>query len=131
MKKILALALVLCLVWALASCTEVTRISIEDPQRIMVEKAGGTMAITLTDPKTVDRITDVVCQLPLQKAEPSGDAWTYRIQWQDASGKEITTVTLAGGQLTWGGNTYSLGIGVDISVVTDQLESLAASLPQK
>jgi hypothetical protein len=64
MKKILALVLVLCLFGALAACTEVTRIAIENPAEIKLEKAGGGVAVTLTDAKTVDRITDIVCQIP-------------------------------------------------------------------
>ncbi len=131
MKKILALALVLVLVGALVACTDVTRISVENPARLMVEKAGGTMAITLTDAKTVGRITDVICQIPLQAAESKGESWTYRIEWQDENGKKITSATLAGTQIKWEGNTYSLGIGVDLSVVTDQLESVLESLPKK
>lgn len=127
MKKILALLLVLALFGTLAACTEVTRITIEDPARIMVEKVGGSVAITLTDAKTVERITDVVCQIPLQAAEATEDAWTYRIEWQDADGNEITTVTIAGTQLRWEGQTYAFGIGVDPKVLTDLLETL----PQK
>ena len=124
MKKILALMLVLCLVAALAACTNVTRISVEDPARIMVEKAGGGLAITLTDEKTVDRLTDVVCQIPLQAAEATDEAWTYRITWQDAEGKTITQIMLAGSQIRWKGESYNLGVGVDLSVVTDVLESI-------
>ena len=60
MKKILALMLVLALVAALAACTQVTRISVENPAKIMVEKEGGSVAITLTDEKTVTRLTDVI-----------------------------------------------------------------------
>ena len=52
MKKILALMLVLALVAALAACTQVTRISVENPAKIMVEKEGGGVAVTLTDAKT-------------------------------------------------------------------------------
>ena len=63
MKKILALMLVLALVAALAACTQVTRISVENPAKIMIEKEGGGVAVTLTDAKTVKRITDLVCQL--------------------------------------------------------------------
>ncbi len=130
MKRILALMLVLCLVGGLVACTEVTRITIENPARLMVEKASGTVAITLTDAKTVQRITDVVCQLPLQDAEPTTDSWTYRLTWTDADGQEITTVTLAGARILWDGSTYSLGIGVDLSVITSQLEEALAKIPQ-
>ncbi len=130
MKQILALALVLCLVGSLVACTEVTRISVENPAKIMVEKAGGTVAITLTDAKTVERITDVICQVPLQEAEAKGEAWTYRLTWQDENGKTITTITLAGTQILWEGNTYGLSIGVDLSVIIDPLEKVLESLPQ-
>lgn len=124
MKKILALMLVLSMFAALAACSQVTRISIENPKQIKLEKAGGGMAVTLTDIKTVDRITDVICQIPLKDAEKSDDAWTYKLTWMDADGDEITTVTLAGSQIRWKGNCYSLGIGVDLSVVTDVLETI-------
>ena len=124
MKKILALVLVLSLFAALAACTQVTRISIDSPTEIKLEKAGGGVAVTLTEAKTVKRITDVVTQLPLQAAEATEDAWTYRITWLDADGKSITTVTLAGSQIRWEGQSYNLGIGVDLSVVTDVLETI-------
>ena len=124
MKKILALVLVLCLFGALAACTQVTRISVENPAEIKLEKAGGGVAVTLTENKTVSRITDVICQIPLQAAEATEDAWTYRITWLDADGQTITTVTLAGSQIRWEGNSYNLGVGVDLSVVTDVLETI-------
>ena len=124
MKKLIALLLVLALVGTLAACAEVTRISVENPAKIMVEKEGGTVAITLTDGKTVDRITDVICQIPLQAAEATEDVWTYRITWLDADGKTITTVTLAGSRIRWEGQTYKLSVGVDLSVVTDVLETV-------
>ena len=124
MKKILALVLVLSLFAALAACSQVTRITIEDPVEIKLEKEGGGMAVTLTDAKTVKRITDLVCQLPLQAAEATEDVWTYRITWLDGNGKTITKVTLAGSQIRWEGNSYNLGIGVDLSVVTDVLETI-------
>ena len=124
MKKILALILVLSLFAALAACTQVTRISIENPTQIKLEKQGGGVAITLTEKKTVDRITDVVCQIPLQEAERSTADWTYRLTWLDENGKTITTVTLTGAQIRWEGKSYNLGIGVDLSVVTDVLETI-------
>ena len=124
MKKIIALMPVLALVGIMAACTHVTRISVENPAKIMVEKEGGSVAITLTDEKTVNRLTDVVCQIPLQAAEANEDAWTYRITWLDADGKTITTVTLAGSQIRWEGISDNLGIGVDLSVVTDVLETI-------
>ena len=124
MKKIIALMLVLALVAALAACTQVTRISVENPAEIKLEKVGGGVAVTLTENKTVSRITDVICQIPLQAAEATEDAWTYRITWLDADGKTITTVTLAGSQIRWEGNSYNLGVGVDLSVVTDVLETI-------
>ena len=124
MKKILALILVISLFAALAACTQVTRISIENPTEIKLEKAGGGVAVTLTEAKTVKRITDVVCQIPLQAAENSGADWTYRITWLDENGNVITTVTLAGAQIAWEGNSYNLGVGVDLSVVTDVLETI-------
>ena len=124
MKKLIALMLVLALVAALAACTQVTRISVENPAKILIEKEGGGVAVTLTDAKTVSRITDVVCQIPLQAAEPTEDAWTYRITWLDADGKSITTVTLASSQIRWEGQSYNLGVGVDLSVVTDVLETI-------
>lgn len=124
MKKILALALVLCLFGALVACTHVTRISIENPAQIKLEKAGGGVAVTLTDAKTVDRITDIVCQIPLQAAENFGADWTYRLTWLDESGKKITQVTLAGSQIRWEGSSYNLGVGVDLKVITDVLETI-------
>ena len=124
MKKILALILVISLFAALAACTQVTRISIENPTEIKLEKAGGGVAVTLTEAKTVKRITDVVCQIPLQAAENSGADWTYRITWLDESGNVITTVTLAGAQIRWEGQSYNLSVGVDLSVVTDVLETI-------
>jgi uncharacterized protein YcfL len=124
MKKILALVLVLCLFGTLAACTDVTRISIEDPAKIMLEKAGGSVAITLTDTKTVQRITDLVEQIPLQASEATEDQWTYRIVWQDADGGKITEITIAGAQIRWEGKCYNLGIGVDISAITDVLETI-------
>ena len=124
MKKLLALVLVISLFAALAACTQVTRISIENPAEIKLEKAGGGVSVTLTEAKTVKRITDVVCQIPLQAAENSGADWTYRMTWLDADGKEITTVTLAGAQITWEGQSYNLSVGVDLSVVTDVLETI-------
>lgn len=124
MKKILALVLVLVLVGAMAACTEVTRITVDNPAKLMIEKAGGSVAITLTDAKTVGRITDVVEQIPLQKAEPTDDEWTYKLQWLDADGKTITQVTIAGAQIRWEGQCYNLSIGVDLSVVTDALETI-------
>ena len=124
MKKLLALVLVLSLFAALAACTQVTRISIENPAEIKLEKAGGGVALTLTDAKTVTRVTDVVCQLPLQAAENSGADWTYRITWLDENGETITQITLAGAQIRWEGSSYNLGVGVDLSVVTDVLETI-------
>ena len=124
MKKILALILVLSLFAALAACTQVTRISIENPAEIKLEKEGGGVALTLTEQKTVKRVTDVVCQLPLQAAEATEDAWTYRITWLDENGKTITKVTLAGSQIRWEGNSYNLGVGVNLSVITDVLETI-------
>ena len=124
MKKILALILVLSLFGALVACTQVTRISIDNPSEIKLEKADGGLALVLTDGKTVDRITDVICQIPLQTTEATEDVWTYRITWLDADGKTITTVTLAGSQIRWEGNSYKFGIGVDLSVLTDALETI-------
>ena len=124
MKKILALALVLCLVGSLAACTEVAHITVGDAAKLMIEKEGGSVAITLTDEKTVDNITGVVEKIPLQMAEATEDSWTYKLTWQDDEGKTITTVTLAGTQLRWEGNSYSLGVGVDLSVITDVLETI-------
>ena len=124
MKKIFALILVLSLFAALAACTQVTRISIDNPAEVKLEKAGGGVAVTLTEAKTVKRVTDVICQLPLQAAEATEDAWTYRITWLDENGKTITKVTLAGSQIRWEGNSYNLGIGVDLKVITDVLETI-------
>ena len=124
MKKILALALALCLFGCLAACTEVTSISVGEPAKLMIEKEGGSVAITLTDAKTVERITDVVCQIPLQSAEDNGDSWTYRIVWLDADGKEITRVEIAGSLIRWDGASYKVGVRVDLSVITDVLETI-------
>ena len=124
MKKILALMLVLCLAVSLAACTEVTHINIEDPARIMVEKEGGSVAVTLTDAKTVKNITDVVCKIPLQPAEATEDIWSYRIVWQNADGSKITEITIAGSQIRWEGQSYDLSMGVDLSGLTDILETL-------
>ena len=124
MKKILALILVLTLFGALAACTQVTRISVENPAEIKLEKTGGGVAVTLTEKKTVDRLTDVVCQIPLQAAENTGADWTYRITWLDENGKTITQITLAGSQIRWEGSSYNLGVGVDLTVITDVLETI-------
>ena len=124
MKKIFALVLVIAMFAALAACTQVTRITVDDPAQIKLEKAGGGVAVTLTEAKTVSRITDVICQIPLQAAENSGADWIYRLTWLDGDGKIITTVTLAGSQIRWEGNSYNLGVGVDLSVVTDVLETI-------
>ena len=124
MKKILALILVLSLFGALVACTQVTRISIDNPSEIKLEKADGGLALVLTDGKTVERITGLVEQLPLQSAEDAGEDWTYRITWLDAEGKRITRIELAGSQIRWEGNSYKFGIGVDLSVLTDALETI-------
>ena len=124
MKKLIALMLALTLLGVMVACTNVTRITIENPTQIKLEKEGGTVAVTLTDEKTVDRITDVVCQIPLQAAEATEDVWTYRITWQDAEGKTITQITLAGSQIRWEGKSYNLGIGVDLTVLTNALETV-------
>lgn len=124
MKKMIALMLVLLMVGTLAACTETIRISVENPAKLMIEKEGGSVAITLTDSKTVNRITDVVEQIPLEAAEATEDSWTYRITWLDADGKTITAITLAGSQIRWEGQSYSVGLGVDLSVVTDVLETI-------
>lgn len=124
MKKILALVLVLALVGTMVACTDVTRITVENPAKLMIEKAGGGVAITLTDAKTVARITDVVEQIPLQTAETTEDTWTYKLHWLDADGNTITQVTIAGAQIRWEGQSYNLGIGVNLSVLTDVLETI-------
>ena len=124
MKKIFALVLVIAMFAALAACTQVTRITVDDPAQIKLEKAGGGVAVTLTEDKTVSRITDMICQIPLQAAENSGADWSYRLTWLDGDGKTITTVTLAGAQIRWEGSSYNLGVGVDLSVVTDVLETI-------
>lgn len=124
MKKLLVLVLVLSMFAAMAACTHVTRISIDNPAEIKLEKAGGGMAVTLTEKKTVNRITDVVCQIPLQSAEATGESWTYRITWLDEDGKTITQIILDGSQIRWNGQSYNLGVGVDLSVVTDVLETI-------
>ena len=124
MKKILALILVLSLFGALVACTQVTRISIDNPSEIKLEKADGGLALVLTDGKTVERITGLVEQIPLQSAEDAGEDWTYRITWLDADGKRITRIELAGSQIRWEGNSYKFGIGVDLSVLTDALETI-------
>ena len=124
MKKILALILVLSLFGALVACTQVTRISIDNPSEIKLEKADGGLALVLTDGKTVERITGLVEQIPLQSAEDAGEDWTYRITWLDADGKRITRIEIAGSQIRWEGNSYKFGIGVDLSVLTDALETI-------
>ena len=124
MKKILVLFLVLSLVAAMVACTQTVRITVENPAEIKLEKAGGSVAITLTDAKTVNRITDVVCQIPLQEAEASDADWTYRLTWTDAEGNRITRIEIAGSQIRWEGKSYSLSVGIDLSVVTDVLESI-------
>lgn len=127
MKKILALVLVLCLFGALAACTEVTRITVNDPAKITLEKAGGGMAVTLTDEKTVDRITDVVCQIPLQATDSISGSWDYRIIWLDDNGDCITEITITGSQIRWEGKSYNLGVGVDLSVLNEMLETIPTS----
>ena len=124
MKKILALALVLLLMTGLAACGETTRISVENPAKLMIEKEGGSVAITLTDSKTVERITGVICQIPLEHAEATEDLWTYRLVWQDADAKEITRVEIAGGLIRWNGASYKVGVGMDLSAITNVLETI-------
>ena len=124
MKRILAMILVLSMLAALSACTQVTRITIENPAEIRMEKSDGGVAITLTDAKTVKRITDVVCQIPLQEAEQSMENWTYKLTWFDADGKTITFITLSGAQISWEGRSYNLSVGVDLSAVTDVLETI-------
>ena len=124
MKKILSVILVLSLVAILAACTQVIRIVIENPAEIRLEKAGGGVAITLTDEKTVNRLTGVVCQIPLQEAETTDTDWTYKLTWYDADGKIITAITLAGAQIRWEGKSYNLSVGVDLSPITDVLETI-------
>lgn len=124
MKKILVLFLVLSLVAAMVACTQTVRITVENPAEIKLEKAGGSVAITLTDAKTVNRITDVVCQIPLQEAEASDADWTYRLTWTDAEGNRITRIEIAGSQIRWEGKSYSLSVGIDLSVITDVLETI-------
>lgn len=124
MKKLFALVLVAALVLAMAGCTGVTRMNIEDPAAIEVEKEGGGFSVKLTDADTVRRVTDLVNQLPLEPAEATEDIWTYRITWLDESGKTITAITLHSGQIAWEGQRYSLGLGVDLSKLTDALETI-------
>ena len=124
MKRILAMILVLSMLAALSACTQVTRITIENPAEIRMEKSDGGVAITLTDAKTVERLTNGVCQIPLREAEESGESWTYKLTWFDADGKTITVVTLSGAQIRWEGKSYNLSVGVDLSVVTDVLETI-------
>ena len=124
MKKILALILVLCLVGAMAACTKVTKISVTDPAGIQVEKNGGGVAVTLTDAKTVDRITGLISQIPLETAEDKGADWTYRVTWLDADENKICRIEIADSQIRWNGETYKFSIGVDLSVLTDALESI-------
>ena len=124
MKKIIALALVLSLFAALAACTHVTRISIENTSRLKLEKAGNSETVVLSDVETMDWITDVVCQIPLQETENSGESWDYKLSWLDDDGNTITSMVLAGSQIRWEGSCYHLGAGVDPSVITGVLETI-------
>ncbi len=124
MKKTIAILLLLVLTLALAGCTQVTRIVVENPAAIEVEKEDGGFFITLTDPDMVRRITDIACQMPMQEAEATEDLWTYRITWLDEDGAQITHIELAGGQIRWEGKCYSLGLGIDLSKLTDVLETI-------
>lgn len=124
MKKILALVLVIALLMALAGCTNVTRMEIQEPAAIEVEKEGGGFSVKITDPKTVQRVTDIVCQLPLETAEATEDVWSYRITWLDADGETITAIAIHGAQIAWEGQRYRLGLGVDLSKLTDVLETI-------
>lgn len=130
MKKAIAMILVLALLWAMAGCSQVTRLEIEDPAKILVEKEGGAFSVTLTDADTVRRITDFVNQLPLQSAQATEDAWTYHIQWLDENGGEIADITIAGAQIRYDGGTYTLGVGVDITKLTDFLETIPTGTEQ-
>lgn len=124
MKKGIAVLLVLVLMSTLAGCTEVTRIAVGDPAAIEVEKEGGGFTVKLTDPEMVKRITDIAEQLPLQQAEATEDQWSYQIVWLDESGIQITAITIAGAQIRWEGKCYSLGLGIDLSKLTDVLETI-------
>lgn len=124
MKKILALILVLALVGAMVACTQVTKITVTDPAGLQVEKNGGSMSVTLTDAKTVDRITGVICQIPLEAAEDNGSDWTYRVTWLDAEDNKICRVEIADSLIRWNGACYKFSIGVDLSVLTEALESI-------
>ena len=124
MKKILALILVFSLLASLAACANVTKISVSDPAGLQVEKKGGSVAVTLTDAKTVQNITNVICQIPLEKAEDNGEDWNYRVTWLDADGDRISRVEIAGSMIRWNGQAYKFSIGVDLSVLTNALESI-------
>ena len=124
MKRVIAALLVLVLMSTLAGCTEVTRIAVGDPAAIEVEKEGGSFTVKLTDAEMVKRITDIVEQLPLQQAEATEDQWSYRIVWLDASGIQITAITIHGTQISWEGQRYTLGLGVDLSKLTDVIETI-------
>ena len=124
MKKILALILTLGLLVSLAACTKVYNIKVDDPVKITVEKNGGGMSVTLTDQKTVKNITGAVEKIPLQSAKETDKAWKYCITWLDAEDQVITSITLAGSKICWEGKTYAVGIGVDLSVLTDMLEKI-------
>lgn len=124
MKKILSIVLAMVLVTMLAGCTQVTRIAVGDPAAIEVEKEGSSFTVKLTDAEMVRRITDIVEQLPLQKADATEDQWSYQITWLDASGIQITSITIHGMQIAWEGQRYSLGLGIDLSKLTDILETI-------
>lgn len=124
MKKILALILVLSVFAVLAACTHVTRIYIENSAQIRLEIAGSSESITMTDAKTVHHLTDMISQIPLQAAEKSNGPWTHKLTWLDEDGRETATVFLAENQIRWQGKSYNLGIGMNLSVITDMLESI-------
>ena len=66
------------------------------------------------------------CRLAVRKRSHSA-AWLEYISLVKVSvtdGKTITFITLSGAQISWEGRSYNLSVGVDLSAVTDVLETI-------
>lgn len=124
-KKCAALVLVVVLMAALAGCGNVMNLQITDPDRIMLRGANSGVAVELSDPGTVETITTIVNALPLQKLDVElPDAWSYEVRWLNADGDEIAAIAVSGVKIIYQGAPYTVGPGLDLTPLTEYLESL-------